>query len=69
MKQVILEIPDNKYNFIMKLLKSFKYLKIEDTNISIPEEHKNIVRQRIKASEEDPSRLLNWEEVKNQFKL
>jgi hypothetical protein len=53
----------------MKLLKSFKYLKIEDTNISIPEEHKNIVRQRIKASEEDPSRLLNWEEVKNQFKL
>lgn len=31
----------------------------------IPEEHKKIVRQRMKASEENPSRLLNWDEVKN----
>jgi len=58
-----------KYNFIMELLKSFKYLKVEDTAITVPEEHKNIVRQRIKASKEDPSRLLNWDEVKNQFNL
>ena len=69
MKQIILEIPDNKYSFIMELLKSFKYLKVEDTNISIPEKHKNVVRQRIKASEADPSRLLNWDEVKNKFNL
>ncbi len=33
----------------------------------IPEDHKNIVRQRMKASEEDPSRLLNWDEVKNKL--
>jgi hypothetical protein len=33
----------------------------------IPEEHKNIVRQRMKASEVDPSRLLNWDEVKNKL--
>jgi hypothetical protein len=69
MRQVILEIPDKKYNFIMELLKSFKYLKVEDTAITVPEEHKNIVRQRIKASKEDPSLLLNWDEVKNQFNL
>ncbi|MFW6277709.1 MAG: addiction module protein [Prolixibacteraceae bacterium] len=69
MKQVILEIPDNKYKFIMELLKSFRYLKVQDTDISIPEKHKNIVRQRIKASETDPSRILNWDEVKNQFDL
>lgn len=69
MKQVILEIPDNKYNFIMELLKSFKYLKVEDNSILITEEHKNIVRNRIKASEADPSRLLDWNEVKDQFKL
>jgi hypothetical protein len=69
MRQVLLEIPDKKYNFIMELLKSFKYLKVEDNNISVPEEHKDIVRQRIKASNEDPSRLLNWDEVKNQFNL
>jgi hypothetical protein len=69
MKQVILEIPDNKYNFIMELLKNFKYLKVEDSSILITEEHKNIVRKRIKASEADPSRLLDWNEVKDQFKL
>jgi len=33
----------------------------------IPEEHKNIVRQRMKASEEDPSRLINWDEVKHKL--
>ncbi len=33
----------------------------------IPEEHKNIVRQRMKSSEEDPSRLINWDEVKHKL--
>lgn len=35
----------------------------------IPEEHKNIVRQRIKASETNPSRLLNWDEAKHKLKV
>lgn len=35
----------------------------------IPEEHKNIVRQRIKASEENPSRLLNWDDAKKKLKV
>ncbi len=29
MKQVVLNIPDNKFNFFMELLKSFRYVKIE----------------------------------------
>lgn len=40
-----------------------------EQNIVIPEEHKNMVRQRIKTSETDPSRLLNWDEVKHRIKL
>lgn len=39
------------------------------SEIDISEEHKNIVRQRMKASEADPSRLLNWDEVKHKIKL
>jgi len=39
------------------------------SEIDIPEEHKNIVRQRMKASEADPSRLINWDEVKHKIKL
>lgn len=40
-----------------------------EQDITIPEEHKAIVRQRMKASEADPSRLLNWDEVKHKIKL
>jgi len=40
-----------------------------EQEIDIPEKHKNIVRQRMKASEADPSRLLNWDEVKHKIKL
>jgi hypothetical protein len=40
-----------------------------EQEIDIPEKHKNIVRQRMKASEADPSRLLNWNEVKHKIKL
>jgi putative addiction module component (TIGR02574 family) len=35
----------------------------------IPEEHKNIVRQRTKASQADPSRLLSWDEVKHNINV
>ena len=69
MKQLTLKIPDKNYPFIMELLKSFDYLKIETEEFSIPEEHKNIVRKRIEASKNDPSRLLDWEKVKNKIKF
>ena len=69
MKQLTLKIPETKYQFIMELLTSFDYLKIETEEFSIPEEHKNIVRKRIEASKTDPSRLLDWEKVKSEIKL
>ncbi len=69
MKQLTLKIPETKYQFIMELLKSFDYIKIETEEFSIPEEHKNIVRKRIEASKTDPSRLLDWEKVKSEIKL
>lgn len=68
MKQVVLQIPENKYSFVVELLRSFKYLKMEEEN-SIPEEHKNIVRERSAAGEADPSRLLDWDEAKDSIKL
>ena len=45
MKLLTLKIPEKKYQFIMELLKSFDYIKIETEEFSIPEEHKNIVRK------------------------
>lgn len=40
-----------------------------EVEIIISEEHKNTVRQRTKASEANPSRLLNWDEVKHKIKF
>jgi len=40
-----------------------------DEDYEIPEAHKNIVRKRMKASEANPSRMLNWDEVKHKIKL
>jgi hypothetical protein len=69
MKQITLHIPENKYHFFIELLKNFDYVKFEETEIDIPEEHKNIVRERMKASQADPSRLLNWENAKHRLKV
>jgi hypothetical protein len=53
----------------MELLKSFDFVKVEEDEIAISEEHKNIVRKRIEASEKDPSRRLDWDEVKHKVKF
>lgn len=71
MKQYTITIPDNKASSFIDMMKNITYVKnIEDnTEIDIPEEHKNIVRERIKKSEQDPSRRLKWDEVKHTIKL
>ncbi|PKP46250.1 MAG: hypothetical protein CVT95_07265 [Bacteroidetes bacterium HGW-Bacteroidetes-12] len=67
MKQVILNIPENKFQFFMELVKNLGFVKAAEA--SIPEEHKKIVRQRIADSNKNPERLLDWDDVKNDFKL
>ncbi|MDO8929809.1 MAG: addiction module protein [Bacteroidota bacterium] len=70
MKQIAVTIPDNKESLFIELLKSISFVKGIETieDFEIPEEHKQIVRQRIKACETDPSRILKWDEVKNKIK-
>ena len=70
MKQITVTIPDNKESLFIELLKSISFVKGIETieDFEIQEEQKQIVRQRIKASEIDPSRLLNWDEVKHKIK-
>lgn len=71
MKQYTITIPDNMESSFIDMMKNISYVKnIEDsTIIDIPEEHKNIVRERVKASEKDPSILLDWDKVKHKIKL
>lgn len=64
MKQVTLNIPESKYKFFMELVRN---LGLETNDIDIPEEHKKIVRERIKLSDANPDRLLNWDHVQDNF--
>ncbi|MCV9387752.1 addiction module protein [Reichenbachiella ulvae] len=69
MKKVILNIPDNKYQFFMELVHNLGFDLEPDAEMDIPEEHKAIVRERIELSKSNPDRLLDWEEVEDKFKL
>lgn len=65
MKEITLKVPDHKIDFVLEL---FEQLGIEiSDDIEIPEEHKEIVRERIRTS--DPEKLIPWDEARKQFKF
>jgi len=70
MKEITLKIPDKRFNFFMDLIKQLGFeISRENEIIEIPEEHKSIVRNRIKKSNHDPKRILDWDKVQDDFKL
>lgn len=67
MKEVTLKIPEKKFVFFMELAKQLGF----EVSLAsdIPEEHKSIVRERIKKSVKNPERLLDWKEVNENFRF
>jgi hypothetical protein len=41
----------------------------QEEHIPIPEEHKKLVRRRIKHYKQHPEELVDWETAKKKFKL
>lgn len=70
MKQYTITIPDNKASSFIDMMKSIGYVKnIEDsTAIEIPEEHKQIVRERIKKYKNSPESYLSWDDIEKNIK-
>ena len=64
MKEITLRVPDQKVEFVLEL---FDQLGIEVTSeeLEIPEEHKAIVRERIKTAKEEE--MVPWKEARKQF--
>lgn len=63
MKEITLKIPDNKFSFFMELIQQLGIEISEEEGIT--QEHKSIVRERIKnAKAED---MIPWEEARKQF--
>jgi hypothetical protein len=65
MREVTLKIPEEKFEFYMEL---FEQLGLETGfEYEIPEQHKGIVRERIKNSR--PEDLIPWEEARKKLKF
>ena len=67
MKQVTLNIPENKYDLFMEFIKNIEFIKkYNEINIHISEEEQAIILDRIKNT---PKADLNqWSELKDSFK-
>ena len=63
MKEVTLRIPDKRLNFFMELVKQLGFEVSEEPEI--PEEHKDIVRERLRTA--NPEDMVSWEEARKQF--
>ena len=72
-------ISDNKGNTpgVFIPLEDWEYLKNkigdlkkeEDSMFEVPEWQKDIIRQHLKDYRENPGNVLDWDQVKNKFKL
>ncbi len=67
MKKITLNIPDKKVDFFKELARQLGFKISEE--VEIPEEHKAIVRERMAKSAKNPERLLDWDQVKDDFEI
>lgn len=70
MKTYSITIPDSKEKVFIECMKNLAFVKqIERLNndADIPEEHKEIIRQRIKTTSKKD--MLDWDQVKDNFRL
>lgn len=65
MKQITLNIPDDKYTFFLELMENLGFEKTDE--LTIPQEHKDIVRERIRNSK--PDELISWDEARKKLKF
>ena len=50
---------------LLAFLESLDFVKIEKSEMEVPEFHKNIVRERLRTAK--PSDYIAWEDVKKEF--
>ncbi|MBI1288226.1 MAG: hypothetical protein GC178_11690 [Flavobacteriales bacterium] len=65
MREVILKVPEEKYEFIMELIANLG-LEVEQ-EMEIPEWQKNIVRERMAEYEKNPENAIPWKEARKQI--
>jgi hypothetical protein len=61
MKEVTIKVPEKKVSFFMELIRQLGLEVTEE--VEIPEEHKQIVRERVKKYENSPGSYLSWNDI------
>lgn len=64
MKEITIKIPNDKLDLFFELAEKLG-LNISDEYTEIPEEHKAIVRERIKEVSSD--KMVDWEDARKRF--
>ena len=68
MKQILLNIPDSKYQLFMDAIKGLDFIRIHNENdIVVTEEEKKLIRDRVQNSK--PEYGQNWNTIKDSFNL
>ena len=71
MKSFTISIPDNKEDIFIEMMKNISFVKNikEEISVTIPQEHKEIVRKRIQGMENLPESCLKWEDIEHKIQL
>lgn len=64
MAQITLEIADNKLDFFKELIESLDFVKISKEYV-VPQEHQDIVMERLEEMDNNPEQKLNWDDIKD----
>jgi hypothetical protein len=67
MKEVILRIPEDRYDFVMELIANLG-LEVESETV-IPEWQKDMVRERMEEYRKNPDIAIPWDDIKDKFDL
>lgn len=74
MREITLQVPDEKYRFVMELLANLGLevesdIEEQEADITIPEWQKNMVRERMAEYKANPNIAIPWDDVKDSFDL
>lgn len=67
MKQLILNIDDNKFNTFLSFIKTLDYVSISNDDKDIPEWQQEEVSRRIQLIESGEIKVEKWSDVKEQI--
>lgn len=65
MKEIILNVPDHKVNFVMELIEQLGLEMQQETKI--PDEHQKEVNRRLDMLDSGEMSIRNWDEAKKEI--